>query len=128
MFCPLGHGLCDEHGKDLLEAMNTRSAQDRCYWVNSTDDKQCCQFITPEEVDDSLRRVMASDCRHAVAHVKGLQNERSEKKESAAGKRKRDEQLRNDPTSLILDADFVRSALTTFVTPCCGKPFVKRSF
>ena len=63
--------------------------------------------------------MIGTSCYHAVAHVKHL--ERAEKQQ----KRRRLEDARQDATkSLIIDADFLRSAISWLVTPCCGRAFV----
>ena len=120
LFCPAGHGYCDDCGEGFLDALKTGAAEDRCNHVDPVTLKRCCEYLTKDEVDKSGRRVRGTSCYGAVARVVHLQEERAEKQQN----KRRRENARQDNDALIIDEEFVRSAMNTLVTPCCGKAYV----
>jgi hypothetical protein len=80
LFCPAGHGYCDDCGEGFLQALNTGAAEDRCNHLDPVTQKRCCEYLTKDEVDKSGRRVSGTSSYGAVARVDYLQEQRAKER------------------------------------------------
>ena len=82
LFCPAGHGYCDDCGEGFLQALKTGVAEDRCNHVDPVTQKRCCEYLTKDEVDKSGRRVSGTSSYGAVARVEYLQDQRANERQN----------------------------------------------